>query len=125
MPFKNKEKRKEYYKEYDLKRKDERNEYNKEYYLKHKEEIKENSKRGHFLYKYNLTLEQREKMKLEQNNKCVGCGEVKKLYVDHCHDTGIIRGLLCPSCNLALGLVKDDPLRLLALYQYRIGITTI
>lgn len=32
----------------------------------------------------------------------------KGLYIDHCHKTNIVRGLLCVSCNTALGKFKDD-----------------
>ena len=53
------------------------------------------------------------------NGKCAICGglETRQLYgkivplsVDHCHQTGKLRGLLCSKCNAMIGLAKDDPL---------------
>lgn len=42
----------------------------------------------------------------------------KRLFVDHCHETGVIRGLLCNGCNAALGLMKDRPDVLRAAAEY-------
>ena len=63
-----------------------------------------------------------------QNNECPLCKVKFKTdsdyHVDHCHQTNKIRGLLCPSCNKALGLFKDDPntLRRAATYVESKGI---
>jgi len=73
--------------------------------------------------KYGLTLEDYKKMENSQNGCCKICekepefvrrknGLVKLLVVDHNHETGNIRGLLCASCNVALGNFKDDIRRL-------------
>ncbi|MES2904584.1 MAG: endonuclease VII domain-containing protein [Pseudomonadota bacterium] len=46
-----------------------------------------------------------------QGNRCAICEtpapEGKNLYVDHCHETGGVRGLLCGACNLGLGKLGD------------------
>ena len=57
---------------------------------------------------YGLNREQYLNMKRTQDSSCLCCKEVKKLVVDHDHETGKVRGLLCDNCNLALGLLKDS-----------------
>lgn len=53
-----------------------------------------------------------------QDGKCATCAAETELFVDHCHASNKIRAALCRSCNLALGMVKDQPdlLRTLAAY---------
>jgi len=72
----------------------------------------------HQLKKFGLDEEQYNKILLQQNNCCAICktdiGHYSKsnkkcrLAVDHDHKTGKVRGLLCNSCNRALGLLKDS-----------------
>lgn len=47
----------------------------------------------------------------------VGC-KGRKLFVDHCHITGKIRGLLCHNCNAGIGHFKDSKERLLLAIRY-------
>ena len=63
---------------------------------------------------YGLSLEDYGQMLKKQDHKCAICKtdetDVFKqvLYVDHCHNTGKIRGLLCMQCNAGLGKFKDS-----------------
>lgn len=50
--------------------------------------------------------------------KCVICGANEKLVIDHDHNTGKIRGLLCGHCNRGLGHFRDDPTLLEFAAQY-------
>lgn len=49
---------------------------------------------------------------------CAACGDTEMLRVDHDHETGEIRGVLCHWCNMALGYAKDDTDRLRSLIAY-------
>jgi len=63
--------------------------------------------------KFGMTLQDYEDIKIAQNNKCAICPNErskngKRLAVDHCHESGKIRGLLCNECNTAIGLLRED-----------------
>jgi len=61
---------------------------------------------------YGITVEQYEAMLELQNGVCAICGGINtrklKLAVDHDHDTGKVRGLLCDRCNRGIGLLRDS-----------------
>lgn len=57
---------------------------------------------------YGITLAEFEARATEQNHRCAICRRKKRLVVDHDHETGHVRGLLCSSCNLAIGLLSES-----------------
>ena len=70
--------------------------------------------------KYDMTLEEYDRMIELQCGCCAVCGgrPDKPLVVDHDHDTGAIRGLLCGYCNRMLGMACDEPATLRAAAEY-------
>jgi hypothetical protein len=67
------------------------------------------------------TTEYDKKLKKQKNGCaicCKPCASGKNLAVDHCHKSGMIRGLLCSKCNLGLGLFKDDIILLATAKKY-------
>jgi hypothetical protein len=65
------------------------------------------------LRRYGLTEEQYQALLLKCAGRCVLCGldfEVAKgiAAIDHCHKTGVVRGVLCGSCNMSLHKLEDD-----------------
>ncbi len=72
---------------------------------------------------YNITKE--ETIALRAQNHCDACGRSKEeaatekaFHIDHCHEGGHVRGVLCSYCNTALGMMRDDPVRILKLGMY-------
>jgi hypothetical protein len=73
---------------------------------------------NHLKYTYGITLAQFKEMEARQDGKCAICGFApdgsspsrtgKRLHVDHCHDTGIVRGLLCGNCNIGIGNLQHS-----------------
>lgn len=71
---------------------------------------------------FGITIEQYQQMFDAQDGLCAICGEPPtpeyRLAVDHDHDTGKIRSLLCRHCNVGIGHLRDDPTRLMAAAEY-------
>jgi hypothetical protein len=58
--------------------------------------------------KYGITLDQYNRMLLDQNSQCAICHIKTKLHIDHDHATKRVRGLLCGLCNKSLGGFRDS-----------------
>jgi Recombination endonuclease VII len=77
---------------------------------------------------YRLTDEEYGALHVEQDGRCAICrepetklhhtGSLCRLVVDHDHETGEVRGLLCSACNVGLGSFKDSPSRLSGAIAY-------
>ena len=80
------------------------------------------SRRAHLKRTFGITQEEYEARLREQGGGCAVCGRPpkpgKSLHVDHDHETGYVRGLLCFSCNAALGHFQDDLDRIDAALTY-------
>ena len=67
---------------------------------------------------YGISLNDLRRMEVEQDFACATCGKETKLYVDHCHESGDVRGLICHHCNTALGMAFDNIDTLKAMIKY-------
>lgn len=73
--------------------------------------------------RYGLTPTDYAEMMRLQCGVCAVCGAPERwLHVDHDHQTGQVRALLCGNCNRALGLLNEEPERIGALAAYASGI---
>lgn len=84
---------------------------NIKYHHENRAKVSERQVASHRVRKYGISEKDYESMLLYQNNVCAICykADIKSLSVDHCHITGKIRGLLCSSCNMGIGMFKDNP----------------
>jgi hypothetical protein len=86
------------------------NAYRREY--RRRPERKTADREGYLKRKYGITLADYERMFEAQGGVCAICGEARPeertLHVDHDHETGVIRGLLCFRCNQAIGSLQED-----------------
>lgn len=69
---------------------------------------------------HGITEEQYQLLKAFNHGKCHICGGDLSIreHIDHCHKTGIIRGLLCVQCNTAIGSFEDNPIFMQRAMQY-------
>ena len=87
--------------------------YSATWYQENKERLKPNMRKNSYARYYKITIEKYEVLLAEQNNGCAICtaptgSNGKRLSVDHNHQTGEVRGLLCDDCNIGLGKFKDN-----------------
>jgi len=69
---------------------------------------------------YKLSPAEYEEMLRAQDGVCAICRQTPPypLYIDHCHRTGRVRGLLCAPCNTGLGMFRDSPERAMRAAAY-------
>lgn len=77
---------------------------------------------------YKISLEDYNNLFTKQNGCCAICkidqqALKKKLFVDHCHKTSKVRGLLCHKCNFAIGLLSDSTDLLAVTIKYLQGVS--
>ena len=76
-----------------------------------------------------ITIEKYDEMYRQQNGRCAICSQEetckdschdrpRRLSIDHCHESGQVRGLLCHSCNTAIGKFKDDTFMMQRAIEY-------
>ena len=109
-----------YMKEYREKNKEQIAAYAKEYNEKNKEQLALYKKEWN-IKKYGLSLEDYNNMLDKQNHNCEICSVSfldNKHFIDHCHTTNKVRGLLCLNCNTGLGHFKDNTERLTQAINY-------
>ena len=78
---------------------------------------------SHYKSTYGITIEDYDRMLAEQGGKCAICPRTNpvnggRFHVDHDHNTGKIRGLLCSNCNTSIGLAQDNPEILISAAHY-------
>lgn len=69
---------------------------------------KQKRKGYNFKRQYNFSVDEFQKLKKQQKGRCAICHKRKQLCVDHNHKSRKIRGLLCRTCNLAIGFFFDQ-----------------
>lgn len=103
----------------------ERSQANVQYRKRHPDKVRD----AYLKHHYGIGLDEYETMLQQQGGVCAICrrpergvhhrsGRLRSLAVDHCHQTAIVRGLLCGPCNTALGLLGHDVVVIAAAHMY-------
>lgn len=90
------------------------------YYQRHRKKLIARNVWTKRLRLYGITEQTFMMLLYRQESTCRGCSKRinRSACVDHDHKTGEVRGLLCASCNIVLGKVKDNPITLRTLADY-------
>jgi ferric-dicitrate binding protein FerR (iron transport regulator) len=91
--------------------------------MRYRAEHKRDHQNHHLKAKYGITVDDYDRMLAAQGGGCAICGgppraRYHRFHVDHNHETGIVRGLLCDNCNHIVGRMQDNPEILQAAANY-------
>lgn len=90
----------------------------------YKDRDRRRDRERHFAKSYGITMDDYEAILAAQGAKCALCSisaessPRKRLFVDHCHETGRVRGLLCDGCNKSLGVIEKYRDKLSSMLEY-------
>ena|ERR1035441_6471333 len=70
------------------------------------------------LRKHGLTHDEYINLVNQQNGLCAICDDALATDIDHDHETGVVRGLLCNNCNRGLGCFRDNLIFLQSAIEY-------
>jgi hypothetical protein len=103
--------------------KDHRREIEKRYRAANKDRRRESVRNAQLKHKYGITREEHAALFSAQGFKCAACrsgdpGGRSGWHTDHCHVSGVVRGILCRGCNTSLGQMKEDARAIRALADY-------
>lgn len=92
------------------------NERKKAYYAANPEKLRDKAKKYQLKSKYGLSEKDLAYMLEASDHRCEICNtsveygriSLGAAHIDHCHETGKVRGVLCSQCNLGLGHFRDD-----------------
>lgn len=81
--------------------------------VNNKERLSEKDREYRLKNKFGLTVDEYDSLFETQQGCCAICGThqvnlSRRLAVDHCHNSGEVRGLLCPNCNTGIGNLRDS-----------------
>lgn len=118
-----------YSRKYSMKDPEKRRKYYRDRARKFRHENRRAYQNRDIKHRYGVTLEHCEQLLFEQNGRCAICDISlprldapkklrKQVNIDHDHDTNVVRGILCPKCNMALGFFSDDPSLLTRALEY-------
>lgn len=103
-----------------LKNRDKIVEYKRKHYHENRDKYLEIERERNYKKLYGIGIEDYNRMNLEQGGRCAICGtdeplkgKNKYFSVDHCHETGKVRGLLCVACNHLLGRYEKHRIKIL------------
>lgn len=85
-----------------------------EWYHENKDSLRDVKRNRNYLYNHGIAIEEVKLILKSQDDKCAICEKLifvsgqTGAHVDHCHNSNIIRGILCQKCNQGLGLFNEN-----------------